>query len=141
MGASNRQKTQSDAKVTAPTPMAQETNIAARHSNDRLFFLMASMVGCQTHITLKNSDRYSGIFSAASLDASANAVTLKMSKKRQTPAEDQVNGANDATQENVGYGEDRVMVFNMKDVDNMEFPNVMIDKAQQRLVNGTILSL
>lgn len=136
MGATNRSKSQNEPKSPATTAIPNETNIAGKHSHDRLLFLTASWVGCLANVTLKNHESFTGIFSAASLESSINCIVLKMTKRLQAPTTEPPNGTTTTPDEYLGYGDDHVMTFDMKDVITLEIPNATTDRLQQRAVNG-----
>lgn len=139
MAPTNRPKSQIETKSATPASMPQELNIAGRHAHDRLLFLMANWVGCEAHVTLKNQDRFTGIFSTASIESSVNSIALKMSWRLPYQTGDQTNGILDTSPDYVGYGPDHVMTFDIKDIVNVEVPSATTDKVQQKHVNGMSL--
>ncbi|KAI9723464.1 MAG: hypothetical protein M1828_004194 [Chrysothrix sp. TS-e1954] len=117
---------------------AQRTANTSDHSgHDRLILIMATMVGCLVKVTLKSGDQYSGIFSGASLDSTEQRYTLKMTKKVSVASNAQTNGATDAFDDYVGYGEDHVKTFDISDVADLNAPNVAADRLPAKLANGT----
>jgi hypothetical protein len=85
--------------------------------------------------TLKNGERFTGIFSSASLDSPQSRYTMKMTRKVPS-AEVQSNGAGNDDGEYVGAGEDHVMQFEKEDVVDLFISNVSFDKAAVKTQNG-----
>lgn len=136
MGPSNRSKSQNEAKANPPTSMAQELNIAGKHANDRLTYMFAACVGSTATVTLKSSDRYEGVFAAASLEPSDNCTVLKMTKRIQDTTEQHSTDGAQTGGPYVGYGEDHVVCFDNKDIVRTDFHEPAPEKVIQRQVNG-----
>ena len=118
----------------------RESNTPDKHANDRTLYLLASFVGNAAQITVKSGEKYSGIFSAASIpkdSTESQHYVLKMTKRVSSQSQ-QVNGSADSSDEYVGHGENHTMVFDMKDIAQVSVPNVSADKIQAKLANGKI---
>lgn len=122
----------------SPAANMRETNTPDKHANDRLLFLLASFVGNVAHITVQSGDKFTGIFSAASFPkelGTSHQYVLKM-VKRQTLLSQQSNGSVQDPEEYIGYGDDHVVVFDAKDIVDINVAGVITDKAQVKLTNG-----
>ena len=139
--AAKQQQQQSEPRPTS-TSTTTDTSNSDKHAHDRLLFLLASFVGHLTHITVSNGDQFTGIFSAASLPDSGepHRYILKM-VKQQHQASKLANGDSPQATTYTGFGEDHVMVFDMKDVVQFNVQNVSTDKIQAKLTNGKFCSV
>jgi len=135
-GAINRPKSQNDSKNQSQFP--RETNTADKHARDRLLFLLATFMGCTATVTVKSGNRFSGVFSGASLETTELAYVLKMVKQLQS---EQTNGFSESHDGYVGYGDDHAMTFEIKDVVDMAVTNVFTEKLHSKLGNGLQLSV
>lgn len=136
MAPSNRPKAQTEARANTPKPMAHELNIAGKHANDRLLYILAVSVGSMATVTLKSTERYEGIFAAASLEPADNCTVLKMAKRVQDTKTQDATDAALHGEAYVGFGEDHVMVFNNKDIVRTNIQELAPEKVSQRQVNG-----
>lgn len=126
---------ESKSPAVAP-PMHQESNMAARHAHDRLLYLMAAFVGQEVSLTLHTSERFTGIFSAVSLDGPDACYMLKMARRASSVPSEQSNGSSDPSSAYVGYGDDHVMSFDARDVVCLDATKVTTDRIQSKLSNG-----
>lgn len=129
-------KLQTDHKSLPSQP--KDNDGADRYAHDRLLFLMANAVGKLAHVTVKNGDKFSGIFSSASVPQTAtepHQYVLKMAK-RQLQSQ-QVNGTTTEDEGDfVGSGEDHTMVFDVKDIAYINMSSISTEKTQTRMSNG-----
>lgn len=137
-GAINRPKSQNDSKP--PSQFPRETNTVDKHAHDRLLFLLATFIGCAATVTVKGGDRYSGVFSGASLETTEPAYVLKMVKQLVSNQNEHTNGFGETHDEYVGYGDDHAMTFEIKDVIDLAVSNVFTEKLHSKLGNGLICS-
>jgi hypothetical protein len=89
--------------------------------------------GLSASVTLKNSERYSGIFSQAVPASSPTRYVLKMTRKLNS-ANKQANGVAD---ELVGSGEEHTMEFEIANVLDLGLEKVSFDKSRAAAQNGT----
>ncbi len=89
-------------------------------------------------MTVKSGNRFSGVFSGASLETTELAYVLKMVKQLQS---EQTNGFSESHDGYVGYGDDHAMTFEIKDVVDMAVTNVFTEKLHSKLGNGLQLSV
>ncbi|KAL8831794.1 MAG: hypothetical protein Q9170_005151 [Blastenia crenularia] len=115
-----------------PTP-AMEAGTADRHAHDRLLFLMTHFLGLCASITVKGGDIFSGVFYGASLEGNGQCYLLKMAQKVKQGDKCEANGNYDDRSDFIGFGEDHIMPFDMKDVIHLAVDSVTFDireKAQ-----------
>ncbi|KAF2809728.1 uncharacterized protein BDZ99DRAFT_388593 [Mytilinidion resinicola] len=141
--ASNANNSNGVANPSKATPAAQgppsssnESHSYMKHMNDRMMFLLASLTGLPTNFTLKNGEKYTGVFSGTSLDPSEMRYVFKMVKRVQTTGDQQVNGASEISDDYVGVGDNHVMTCDIGDVAHLNVANVVLDKTRARPQNG-----
>ena len=98
---------------------------------------MASCIGCIAKVTVKNGERFAGVFSGSSVEPFESRYVLKMTRKLQTSRDTDVSDDPDY----VGHGEDCVMTFATTDVTDLEVENVSTEKAQAKQPNGELRRL
>lgn len=79
--------------------------------------------GLTATVTLKNGDRYTGIFSSAQPESSPSQYTLKMVRKLPSHGKQ----ANGVAHEQAGEGSDRSMLFEVSDVLDLSLESVRLD--------------
>ncbi|KAF2471641.1 uncharacterized protein BDR25DRAFT_324831 [Lindgomyces ingoldianus] len=132
----------SNGVVNTPKPapnsstLSGETASPMKHMNDRMMYLLASLTGLPSNITLKNGEKYTGVLSGTSLDPTEMRYVFKMVKRVQPANDAQVNGANEMSDDYVGTGDYHVMSFDIGDVADLHTPNVVLDKSQTKAQNG-----
>ncbi|KAF1988034.1 hypothetical protein K402DRAFT_329278 [Aulographum hederae CBS 113979] len=121
-------------------PMAawgKETSGLERHANDRMTFLLASCTGLPCSITLKNGDRFKGLFSASTLDTvPVSRYVLKMVKEVKQEDTSQANGVSNDDGDYIGAGENHVMTFEVQNVVDLEVNGVSTGKTLAKSQNG-----
>ncbi|KAK0938209.1 poly(A)-binding protein binding protein [Friedmanniomyces endolithicus] len=84
--------------------------------HDGLLFMMGNYVGHDATITLKNGERFAGVFSGGNFDSITKSMyVLKMVRRTRSAGETQVNGDMDSSEEYLGEGEDHKMSFDTQD--------------------------
>ncbi|KZF25565.1 hypothetical protein L228DRAFT_266030 [Xylona heveae TC161] len=111
--------------------VSKETNTPEKHANDRLVYLLANFMGLQSVITVKSGDKFSGIFSGASLDTNESAYVLKMVKQIGFANNDRVNGATEHDTY-IGSGADFSMTFEIKDVIDLAVEEVNFHESRPK---------
>lgn len=79
-------------------------------------------------VFLKNGDKFTGVFSTASIESADPRVTLKFAKK----TSQQVNGTTDHSDEYVGEGQDHVMTFGLQDIVDLTVSNLYLAASETR---------
>lgn len=97
---------------------------------------MSSIQGHLANITLKNGEKYTGVFSGSFFDPAEMRYVFKMVKRVQTAGDQQVNGVNEAADDYVGVGDNHVMTFDIGDIADLCVRNVVLDKNQAKPQNG-----
>jgi hypothetical protein len=132
--------------ATVKTPQQKDTATPDRHANDRLVFLLAAAIvshpntllyliadcfvkGTSVTITTKSGDVYEGIFSYSTPDSTETNITLSMAKKIHSAGEAQTNGTTDHESPLTGSGSDFAMIFNLRDVADVDIPELSIPAA------------
>jgi hypothetical protein len=115
--------------ATVKTPQQKDTATPDRHANDRLVFLLAAAIGTSVTITTKSGDIYEGIFSYSTPDSTETNITLSMTKKIHSAGEAQTNGITDHESVLTGSGPDFAMIFNLRDVADVDIPELSIPTA------------
>lgn len=140
---SNANNSNGVVNASKPTPAPQnlttssgETQSPMKHLNDRMMFLLANLAGLLANITLKNGEKYTGVFSGTSLDPAEVRYVFKMVRRVQTAGDQQVNGVSEAAEDYVGVGDNHVMTFDIGDVADLCVGNVVLDKSQVKPQNG-----
>ncbi|TKA49201.1 hypothetical protein B0A54_01277 [Friedmanniomyces endolithicus] len=78
--------------------------------------MMGNYVGHDATITLKNGERFAGVFSGGNFDSITKSMyVLKMVRRTRSAGETQVNGDMDMSEEYLGEGEDHKMSFDTQD--------------------------
>nr|POE85595.1 pab1-binding protein 1 [Quercus suber] len=120
-------------------PQSQSTveSHADHHSHDRLLFLLANMTvlmqikGRDVTLTLKNGERFTGIFSGGSFEPSArNQYVMRMVKRTESLSHQQPNGTTEASDGYIGEGEDYVMSFDVQDTIDLSAKDIITTTAQ-----------
>ncbi|KAK8180530.1 uncharacterized protein BKA78DRAFT_65004 [Phyllosticta capitalensis] len=106
-----------------------------QHAHDRMVHLLSNFIGYEAKVTLKNGERFSGIFSAPSLEQQESRYVLKMAKKLPSSS-GQTNGAAESHSDYCGVGPEHKMSFDVKDVVLLNAEGVSTDKALARPRNG-----
>ncbi|KAK7555732.1 PAB1 binding protein-like protein [Phyllosticta citricarpa] len=106
-----------------------------QHAHDRMVYLISNFIGYEANVTLKNGERFTGIFSAPSLEQQEHRYVLKMTKKLPSSS-GQTNGAAEPHSEYCGAGPEHKMAFDVKDVVLLNADGVSTDKAQAKPRNG-----
>jgi hypothetical protein len=131
--------------TTVKTPQ-KDTATPDRHANDRLVFLLAAAIvshpnpccissltaflqGTSVTITTKSGDVYEGIFSYSTPDSNETNITLSMAKKIHSAGEAQTNGITDHELPLTGSGPNFVMAFNLRDVADVDIPELSFPTA------------
>ncbi|KAI9771328.1 MAG: hypothetical protein M1840_002298 [Geoglossum simile] len=120
------------------TPIAnvKETNTPDRHANDRLLFLMANFLGRHAVVTVKNGEKFAGIFSGSS-ESNEPAYVLKMVKHlKPASGNEQSNGLRDSASGYIGTGAEHVMIFEIRDVVDLSVEAVVFNDVASRPQNG-----
>ncbi|KAF2840636.1 hypothetical protein M501DRAFT_930469 [Patellaria atrata CBS 101060] len=126
-GTVNTPKSSTNTKSASTT--SKESNTPDRHANDRLLFLFANFIGLTSTITLKNGDKYSGIFSGSSQENPNDIRYVLKMVRRLSSANDQSNGVRDEGY--IGNGDEHVMLFDSHDVVDLSVASVSIDKTSK----------
>ncbi|KAJ5151904.1 hypothetical protein N7492_010199 [Penicillium capsulatum] len=121
----------------SPRPGQKESNTPDSHAHDRLVFLFASFIGLNTTITTKNGDRFTGIFSSSSLEASDSSFLLKMVQRAAQENQSKTNGVNDVPSPYLGAAPEHSMAFDVRDVSDIAVPNVSPADVSAKESNGT----
>lgn len=83
-------------------------------------------------ITTKNGEKFTGIFSSSTLEASESSFVLKMVRSDQPKQ----NGANNTASPFLGLAPDHTMVFDTKDVVDISVANVSPADVTSKPSNG-----
>ncbi|KAJ5684701.1 uncharacterized protein N7477_001046 [Penicillium maclennaniae] len=120
----------------SPQPGLKESNTPDNHAHDRLLFLFASFIGLHTTITTKGGDRFTGIFSSSTLEASESSILLKMVQRASQENQPKTNGVSDASSPYLGSGQEHSMIFDIKDVSDIAVPDVSPAEVSAKESNG-----
>lgn len=94
------------------------------------------MQGLPCIVTVRNGERYTGIFSGGSLDSPEDRYVLKMVKKIDPVNSQQINGTTESHDEYIGQGDDHVMTFETQDVVTLNCANVSTAQNRAKTQNG-----
>ncbi|KAI9835570.1 MAG: hypothetical protein M1819_002021 [Sarea resinae] len=156
-GVVTQTKGASTSRVTNST--TKESNTPEKHANDRLLFLMANFLvsdeqflvaieelvmyasmqphnGLDASITVKNGDKFTGIFSGATLETNETSYVLKMVKKVKAVGKEQANGVTDGSDEYLGTGDSHAMTFEIRDVIDLAVEGASLTQTQSKSQNG-----
>ncbi|CAI7654327.1 unnamed protein product [Penicillium manginii] len=120
----------------SPRPGQKESNTFDNHAHDRLVFLFATFIGLPTTITTKNGDKYTGIFSSSTLEASDSSFLLKMVQRASQENQPKSNGVSDSTTPYLGAAPEHSMAFDVKDIADISVPNVSPAEVSAKETNG-----
>ncbi|KAJ5379336.1 hypothetical protein N7509_012455 [Penicillium cosmopolitanum] len=120
----------------SPRPGQKESNTFDNHAHDRLVFLFATFIGLHTTITTKNGDKYTGIFSSSTLEASDSSFLLKMVQRTSQENQPKSNGVSDVTTPYLGAAPEHSMAFDVKDIADISVPNVSPAEVSAKETNG-----
>lgn len=120
----------------SPRPGQKESNTADNHAHDRLVFLFATFIGLPTTITTKNGDKFTGIFSSSTLEASDSSFLLKMVQRVSQENLPNSNGASNGTSSYLGAAPEHSMAFDVKDIADIAVPNVSPAEVSAKESNG-----
>lgn len=87
-------------------------------------------------MTLRNGERFEGIFSGASVEPSDARFTMKMVKR--VSAATQSNGAAEKLNEYIGNGEDYMVAFDLQDTIDLNVWDVQLSAAEDKAQNGKL---
>ncbi|KAJ5610838.1 hypothetical protein N7510_007557 [Penicillium lagena] len=134
--ASSNGNTSHQRQTGSPRPGQKESNTPDSHAHDRLVFLFASFIGLNTTITTKSGDKFTGIFSSSTLEASDSSFLLKMVQRASQENQPKANGVSEVTSPYLGTGPDHSMAFDIKDVADIAVPNVVPAEVSAKESNG-----
>ncbi|KAJ5160484.1 uncharacterized protein N7482_007488 [Penicillium canariense] len=120
----------------SPRPGQKESNTPDSHAHDRLVFLFASFIGLHTTITTKSGEKFTGIFSSSSLEATDSSFLLKMVQRTSQENQGKANGASDTTASYLGSAPEHSMAFDIKEVADIAVPNVSPAEVSVKESNG-----
>jgi len=81
-------------------------------------------------LTLKNGEKFTGVFSGSHTDSSdKNVYTLKMVKRTRLASHQQTNGNTELPDEYAGEGDDHTMQFDVQDTAALSVANVVTANA------------
>ncbi|CAG8036848.1 unnamed protein product [Penicillium olsonii] len=123
-------------QAASPRPNQKESNTPDSHAHDRLVFLFASFIGLTTTITTKSGDKYTGIFSSSSLEPNDVSFLLKMAQRASQDGQFRTNGVSDAATPFLGSAPEHIMSFEIKDVIDIDVPNVTTAEISAKEPNG-----
>ena len=86
-------------------------------------------------ITLKNGEKFNGIFSGASLRTPASRFDMKMVKRISRATSPQPN-LSEPLDEFIGTGDDHVMAFDLQDTLDLNVSGVQLLSAENKSSNG-----
>lgn len=86
-------------------------------------------------VTVKNGDKFTGIFSGSSIESSEPAYILKMVKHMKS-ANEQSNGVKESGSGYIGTGTEHVMIFETRDVVGLSAEAVVFNDVTSRPQNG-----
>jgi hypothetical protein len=98
--------------------------------------LFASFIGLNTTITTKSGEKFTGIFSSSSLEASDSSFLLKMVQRISQENQGKTNGVSDTTTPYVGSAPEHGMAFDIKDVADIFVPKVVPAEVTVKESNG-----
>ncbi|KAL8711363.1 MAG: hypothetical protein Q9220_004260 [cf. Caloplaca sp. 1 TL-2023] len=112
-----------------------EVGNADKHAYDRLVYLMANFLGNPALVTLKNGEKFSGIFFGSSLEGKESKYLLKMVQRVSSSERAETNGNHETLGEYIGSGEDHAVSFETKDVADLAVDGVTFETSQ-KATNG-----
>lgn len=92
--------------------------------------------GLNTTITTKTGEKFTGIFSSSTLEASDSSFLLKMVQRASPENQPKTNGVSDVTSPYIGIAPDHSMAFDIKDVADISVPNVSTAEVSAKESNG-----
>ncbi|EFQ96688.1 PAB1-binding protein 1 [Nannizzia gypsea CBS 118893] len=102
--------------VISPSPASKESSTPDQHAHDRLIFLLTAAIGSNVSLTMKDGEKFAGIFSGSTLESNETILILKMarhppsvsdsSSSPSTAATTQSNGVSQSESPYVGSGPD-----------------------------------
>lgn len=95
---------------------------------------LAVLQGTNCRVTLRNGERFEGVFSGASVEPSDARFTMKMVKR--VSAAMQSNGAAEKLNEYIGNGEDYMVAFDLQDTIDLNVWDVQLSAAENKAQNG-----
>ncbi|GAB7364901.1 hypothetical protein MBLNU230_g5692t1 [Neophaeotheca triangularis] len=126
----------SSSKATSLSQSASETE-AEEEAHRRLVHMLSNFKGSDATLTLKNGERFTGVFCGAKVSSTTDQqYHLKMVKRTRQANHQQVNGAAATADEFTGEGEDHSMVFDVRDTADLSVSNVTTASARPTQ-NGT----
>jgi len=99
--------------------------------------LTTPLQGLPSTITVKNGDRFTGIFSTATLESAEYRYVLKMAKKLASSQNNHINGVTETSEDYIGTGPDHIMTFDTQDVVDLSVNNARLDQTSSRVTNGS----
>ncbi|KAK2737772.1 hypothetical protein FQN57_007420 [Myotisia sp. PD_48] len=103
----------------------KESNTPDLHAHDRLVFILTASIGHTTTITLKNGEKFTGIFSGATLEPNETSFMLKMTQQFIPDSEiGQQNGISHEKSPYIGLAPDHQMIFEVQDLAHLEIPKL-----------------
>ncbi|PKY00863.1 hypothetical protein P168DRAFT_321922 [Aspergillus campestris IBT 28561] len=115
---------------------SKESNTADAHAHDRLVFLVTSCIGLHATITMKNGERFSGIFSSSSLEPSETSFVFKMVQRLPKQEQGKTNGASEPATPFLGSAPDHSVSLDARDIVEISVPNVSTSDVTAKAPSG-----
>ncbi|RAK82363.1 putative PAB1 binding protein (Pbp1) [Aspergillus fijiensis CBS 313.89] len=115
---------------------SKESNTPDNHAHDRLVFLLTSFIGLTATVTSKTGEKYTGVFSSASLEPNESSFLLKMVQRPNKQEQHRANGVSEASSPFMGSAPDHSMSFDVKDIVDISVSDVSTTDVLAKAPNG-----
>ncbi|KAM5445187.1 poly(A)-binding protein binding protein [Microsporum audouinii] len=132
--------TASRKSAMSPSPASnKESSTPDQHAHDRLIFLLTAAIGSNVSLTMKDGEKFTGIFSGSTLESNETIIILKMARHPPSDSEaasTQSNGVSQTKSPYVGSGPDHQLMIYVQDITCLDIPSLSTSGVAAKEQNG-----
>ncbi|KAK2879392.1 hypothetical protein FQN49_000935, partial [Arthroderma sp. PD_2] len=122
----------------SPNPASNKESFTPdQHAHDRLIFLLTAAIGSNVTVTMKDGEKFTGIFSGSTLESNETILILKMARRSASdPESAQSNGVGHDEGKYVGSGPDHQLMVDAQDITSLDIPSLSTTGVAAKEQNG-----
>ncbi|EGD86649.2 uncharacterized protein TERG_02906 [Trichophyton rubrum CBS 118892] len=123
--------------VVSPSPASKESSTPDQHAHDRLIFLLTAAIGSNVSLTMKDGEKFTGIFSGSTLESNETILILKMARRPLSESDSaQSNGVSQNEPSYVGSGSDHQLLIDVQDITCLDIQSLSTSGVVAKDQNG-----
>ncbi|EZF28158.1 hypothetical protein H101_08161, partial [Trichophyton interdigitale H6] len=123
--------------VVSPSPASKESSTPDQHAHDRLIFLLTAAIGSNVSLTMKDGEKFTGIFSGSTLESNETILILKMARRPTSESDSaQSNGVSQNEPSYVGSGSDHQLLIDVQDITCLDIQSLSTSGVVAKDQNG-----